>query len=47
MLDQFDKSIKRYIRMFEAAGLLGPPSLVKSLKTVQNSLKIIWNTKSS
>ena len=25
MLDQFDKSIKSYIKMFKAAGLLAPP----------------------
>ena len=26
MLDQFDESIKSYIKIFEAAGLLGPPA---------------------
>ena len=25
ILDQFDKSIKRYIKMFETTGLLAPP----------------------
>ena len=32
IIDQFDKSIKRYIKMFEAAGLLSPSAHVGLIK---------------
>ena len=32
IIDQFDKSIKSYIKMFDAAGLLGPSAQVGLIK---------------
>ena len=35
ILDQFDKSIKSYIKMFDAAGLLGPPPAQVGLNEIK------------
>ena len=40
MLDQFDKQIKCYIKMFETAGLLAPQTLPSHTTPVQVGLNI-------
>ena len=40
MLDQFDKQIKCYIKMFETAGLLAPQTLPTHTTAVQVRLNI-------
>ena len=36
-LDQFDKSIKSYIKKFEVGGLLGPPPAQVGLRLLKSS----------